>query len=669
MSVTRQWARETERFAPSLRVHVHHGGERLERRPSSPTRRGRAISSSRRTTSRRATSTRCRRCSGTDFVLDEAQDVKNPATKRARSLRRIDARRRLAMTGTPIENRLDELWAIMDIVNPGLLGSRERFQRTFARPIEAYGDDARARAPARDGAAVHPPPPEGQPGGRAGAAEDHVTKEYCRLTLEQASLYRATVDRWMPRIEEHERSFGRRGAVLAMLSQLKQVCNHPEMVLPTGRPLAGRSGKLERLVELLRGDAGRRQGARVHAVPGLRPDRAAPARAASAARSGSSTAASAAASATSSWRRSPTRDGPSVLVVSIRAGGRGLNLPAANHVFHFDRWWNPAVEQQATDRAYRFGQHKDVFVHEPHLHRDARGADRRAARLEAGAGGEGRRGSRGRLAGRARPRHDPRRGDAVGRGDGGGVRVLNDGRPVFAGDSDDPIGRGPWARCSQRRSSATRARRAPSGGASWPGPVTSTRWSIDVGEITGIAIGSGGLGVPGLARADPIPPRIWSAVIGSASGRTRFQAAAEGREQSVQLEHVMTVDWEEPLVPPSRAIRSHVHVPGRRLQRDLQARHGARIRRRSRRRRGSRPSSSNGAGASPRRGRGREQAAARPEHVGDPWAAGPLPELGPPRPLPVGSVLKRLGASGLVVDGADLRDALEPAYAAFAAKV
>ena len=138
------------------------------------------------------------------------------------------------MTGTPIENRLDELWAIMDIVNPGLLGSRERFQRAFARPIEAYGD---TRALERLRAMVRPfilRRPKDSPEVELELPKITVTKEYCRLTLEQASLYRATVDRWLPRIEEHERSFGRRGAVLAMLSQLKQVCNHPEMVLPTG---------------------------------------------------------------------------------------------------------------------------------------------------------------------------------------------------------------------------------------------------------------------------------------------------------------------------------------------------------------------------------------------------------------------------------------------------
>jgi hypothetical protein len=361
MSITRQWAREIERFAPSLRVHVHHGGERLT---------GEALASVARESDVVITSydiaTRdidaLAPVTWDRLLLDEAQDVKNPATKRARALRRLQARRMIAMTGTPIENRLDELWAIMDIVNPGLLGSRERFQRTFARPIEAHGD---TRALERLRAMVQPfilRRPKDGPEVELELPKITVTKEYCQLTVEQASLYRATVDRWMPRIEEHGRSFGRRGAVLAMLSQLKQVCNHPEMLLATGRPLEGRSGKLERLVQLLEAMPRDDKALVFTQYPGF--DRLVPHlrkrlgreigffHGGLPARQRDELVASFAAA-----------DGPSVLVISIRAGGRGLNLPAANHVFHFDRWWNPAVEQQATDRAYRFGQRKDVFVH------------------------------------------------------------------------------------------------------------------------------------------------------------------------------------------------------------------------------------------------------------------------------------------------------------------
>ncbi|MEI7759497.1 MAG: DEAD/DEAH box helicase [Thermoleophilia bacterium] len=361
MSVTRQWAREIERFAPTLRVYVHHGSERLSGEPLVQV----ALASDVVITSYDIATRDIEALVGVAWdrlILDEAQDVKNPATKRARALRRLNARRMLAMTGTPIENRLDELWAIMDIVNPGLLGSRERFQRSFARPIEAQGD---SQALERLRGMVQPfllRRPKDSPEVELELPAITYTKEYCQLTVEQASLYRATVDRWMPRIEEHARSFGRRGAVLAMLSQLKQVCNHPEMVLATGRPLAGRSGKLERLVELLEAMPADDKALVFTQYPGF--DRLVPHlherlgrkigffHGGLPARQRDELVASFSDPA-----------GPSVLVISIRAGGRGLNLPAANHVFHFDRWWNPAVEQQATDRAYRFGQHKDVFVH------------------------------------------------------------------------------------------------------------------------------------------------------------------------------------------------------------------------------------------------------------------------------------------------------------------
>ena len=288
--------------------------------------------------------------------------MKNPATKRARALRRLQARRKVAMTGTPIENRLGELWAIMDIVNPGLLGSRDGFDRAFARPIEQFGDEA---ALARLRSIVDPfvlRRAKDSPEIELELPPITIEKDYCRLTVEQASLYRATVDRWMTRVEAHEDRFGRRGAVLAMLGHLKQVCNHPEMLLTTGRPLDGRSGKLERLVQLLADVPPGDKSLVFTQYPGF--DRLVPHLEERLGRSvgffhGRLNAKQRDELLTAFARE----DGPSVLVISIRAGGRGLNLPAANHVFHFDRWWNPAVEQQATDRAYRFGQRKHVYVH------------------------------------------------------------------------------------------------------------------------------------------------------------------------------------------------------------------------------------------------------------------------------------------------------------------
>ena len=295
------------------------------------------------------------------LLLDEAQDAKNPRTKRHRALRRIPRRRALALTGTPIENRLGELWAIMDLVNPGLLGSRESFERTFARPIELRRD---THALERLRSLVGPfvlRRAKDAPEVELDLPPITIEKVQCRLTVEQASLYRATVDRWMPRIEEHERRFDRRGAVLAMLGQLKQVCNHPELVLPSGRPLEGRSGKLERLVEILEAVPADDKALVFTQYPGF--DRLAPHLAERLGRSvGFFHGGLSAGAREELLARFDDDAGPRVLVISLRAGGRGLNLPAANHVLHFDRWWNPAVEQQATDRVHRLGQRKHVYV-------------------------------------------------------------------------------------------------------------------------------------------------------------------------------------------------------------------------------------------------------------------------------------------------------------------
>jgi len=361
MSVARQWVAEIDKFGPSLRVHLHHGSDRLSGAVLAAVARECDVVVTSYDIATRDVEDLCR-VAWDRLLLDEAQDVKNPATKRARALRLLPARRRLAMTGTPIENRLQELWALMDIVNPGLVGSREWFERTFAGPIELDGDE---RALVRLRSMVQPfilRRPKDADEVELELPPITVEKDYCRLTVEQANLYRATVDRWMPQIEKHESTFNRRGAVLAMLGQLKQVCNHPEMVLYTGEALEGRSGKLERLVELLQavpeGDKSlvftqypgfaalvphleERIGRKVGFFHGRLTARQ-----------------------RDELLSSFTAElGPSVLVISIRAGGRGLNLPAANHVFHFDRWWNPAVEQQATDRVYRYGQRKPVFVH------------------------------------------------------------------------------------------------------------------------------------------------------------------------------------------------------------------------------------------------------------------------------------------------------------------
>jgi SNF2 family DNA or RNA helicase len=361
MSVARQWVAEIERFAPGLRVHLHHGPDRLAGEELARVARSSdVVVTSYDIVTRDLESLQL--VEWDRAILDEAQDVKNPQTKRARSLRLLRARRRVAMTGTPIENHLGELWALMDLLNPGLLGPREWYGRTFAQPIQVEKNE---EALARLQGIVRPfilRRAKDDPEVELDLPPITVSKDYCRLTVEQASLYQATVDNWMPRVEAHEDRFGRRGAVLAMLGHLKQVCNHPEMLVPTGLPLDGRSGKLERLIDLL-GEVPRDDKALVFTqytrfsslVPHLEQRVGREAAFFHGHLNGAQRAALLEAFA--------GEGGPQILVISLRAGGRGLNLPAANHVFHFDRWWNPAVEQQATDRVHRLGQHKPVFVH------------------------------------------------------------------------------------------------------------------------------------------------------------------------------------------------------------------------------------------------------------------------------------------------------------------
>lgn len=245
------------------------------------------------------------------------------------------------------------------------------------------------------------------------------------------------------------------------------------------------------------------------------------------------------------------------------------------------------------------------------------------------------------------------------------MRVLNEGQPVFVPDDGDRIGRGAWARWLATSvipdESSARAERGRM--LARTGHLHGV--TVEMARINAVATGSTGAEYRVQLEAEPVAPRVWAAVIGSPRGRTLFEAAAAGHEQSLQLEHVMTVDWEEPLIPPSRSLRrsctcpdsefsgtcKHVialgYVVAAAIDDDpsiLLEWRGCTVEARGR---------------------------AEPEQVepeGDAWAAGPLPDLGAPRPLPVGSVLKRLGESGLVVDGVDLRDALEPAYAAFAGR-
>jgi len=367
MSVVGNWMHETRRFCPDLKLLVHHGPERK----SGDAFVG-AVAESDLVVTTYALAHRDRdllkQVKWGRMVLDEAQYIKNPSAKQSQAVRSVEADRRVALTGTPVENRLAELWSIMDFLNPGYLGSAAGFRAKFAVPVERYHD--RQRAEQLKGL-IRPfvlRRLKSDPTVVADLPDKVESREYGHLTGEQASLYESCVKRMLHEVDEAE-GMQRRGLVLAALIRLKQICNHPSLVLKDAddsrSPEPSRSGKCIRLIEMLdeviaEGDQAlvftqfREMGALLE--PMLRhafgrdvlfihggttqPQRQA------------------------IIERFQKADGTApILLLSLRAGGVGLNLTAATHVFHFDRWWNPAVENQATDRAYRIGQTRTVQVH------------------------------------------------------------------------------------------------------------------------------------------------------------------------------------------------------------------------------------------------------------------------------------------------------------------
>lgn len=369
MSVVGNWVHETKRFCPHLRVMVHHGTDRAQ---------GDAFigqaSEADLVITTYSLAHRDRELLGRvkwgRCVLDEAQYIKNAQSKQSQAVRMFDAGHRVALTGTPVENRLQELWSIMDFLNPGYLGGAAGFRTRFALPIERYhdkhkGDQLRGlirpfilRRLKTDPTVVSDLPAKLE------------SREFSHLTAEQAALYESCVKRMLAEVDAAE-GIQRRGLVLSSLIRLKQICNHPAQALkelesaPMKAADPARSGKCTRLLEMLdetiaEGDQSlvftqfrqmgrllevmirQRFGREVLFIHGGVPQ----------------------SQRTMMVEQFQRADGNyPVLLLSLRAGGVGLNLTAATHVFHFDRWWNPAVENQATDRAYRIGQTRTVQVH------------------------------------------------------------------------------------------------------------------------------------------------------------------------------------------------------------------------------------------------------------------------------------------------------------------
>ncbi|WP_084424326.1 DEAD/DEAH box helicase [Kibdelosporangium aridum] len=361
MSVVGNWQREAARFTPDLRVHVHHGSGRV----SGAELAAKVAESDLVITTYGVVSREHEELAGLGWhrvVLDEAQNIKNSGSKQARAVRALPAAHRIALTGTPVENRLAELWSVMEFANPGLLGPASTFRTKFAVPIERDKSETVTAALRRRTQPFILRRVKTDKEIISDLPEKIEMTEVCQLTAEQGSLYQAVVADMMERIENSE-GMERRGLVLSTLSRLKQVCNHPAHLLKDGSRMPGRSGKLARLEEIL--DEALSEGDKVLCFTQF-------------AEFGEMLRAHLTAKfeqpvlflhggVTKSQRdamveRFQSDAGPPIFVLSLKAGGVGLNLTAASHVVHVDRWWNPAVEDQATDRAFRIGQRRNVQV-------------------------------------------------------------------------------------------------------------------------------------------------------------------------------------------------------------------------------------------------------------------------------------------------------------------
>jgi len=364
-SVIGNWRKEIERFAPHLTTHIHHGGERANDQASF--------------------AEACRDCdvfitsyalarkdakllAGLKWrrvVLDEAQNIKNPLAAQTKAILQLKAEHRLALTGTPVENRLLDLWSIFNFLNPGYLGKQTQFRKNYELPIQRENNLGKStllrklvepfilRRVKTDPTIIHDLP-------------DKVdNRQYCNLSREQASLYEAVVRDVEQQLADSE-GIQRQGLMLSTLMKLKQICNHPAQFLQDGGPFtAERSHKLERLSDMLADVVAEGESALVFTQfteIGEQLERHL--------KSSLQCQTYYLHGGTSRNRReqmiSRFQDAetpPAVFILSLKAGGVGITLTRANHVFHFDRWWNPAVEDQATDRAFRIGQTKKVFVH------------------------------------------------------------------------------------------------------------------------------------------------------------------------------------------------------------------------------------------------------------------------------------------------------------------
>lgn len=362
-SVLGNWQKELERFAPHLQVYLHYGTNRDK---------GESFHQAIAHADIVLTSYGLSHLDYDEFsaihwntiAIDEAQNIKNADTKQSRAIRKFSGQHHIALTGTPMENRLSELWSIFDFVNHGYLGTFGQFQKRFIIPIEK--DDSKKKIQELQ-QLIKPfllRRTKKDPEVELNLPEKLEQKEYCQLTGEQAALYEDLVQDTFSKIESLS-TFERKGLILQMLNRLKQLCNHPSLYLKEEMPdnITERSNKMAVLVQLADSIIESQEacliftqyigmGTMIQSVLKERYDVSVPFLNGSMPKS-----------KRDEYVSQFQQGAFPFFILSLKAGGTGLNLTAANHVIHYDRWWNPAVENQATDRAYRIGQNRFVHVH------------------------------------------------------------------------------------------------------------------------------------------------------------------------------------------------------------------------------------------------------------------------------------------------------------------
>jgi superfamily II DNA or RNA helicase len=362
-SVVFNWKKEAERFTPKLKIDIHHGPDRMRNGSFARWAQNKdLIITSFGLLHRDQTTLESVKWAG--IVVDEAQNIKNRETKQTQAIKQLNADFRIALTGTPVENHIGELWSIMDFLNPDLLGSHKEFKERFQIPVQMFQDPI---ATERLRGIVSPFVMRRVKTDRSiisDLPEKLEMKDYCRLTKEQASLYASVLKDVEESLMESQ-GIQRQGLILATLTRLKQICNHPAHFLADQSKIDGRSGKLIRLQEMVQEFQEEGDQALIFtqykemgdllvqhfqetlgcAVPFLHGSLPRNKR-----------------TELIEQFQNPSQHTP-IFVLSLKAGGTGINLTRANRVVHFDRWWNPAVENQATDRAFRIGQTQRVMVH------------------------------------------------------------------------------------------------------------------------------------------------------------------------------------------------------------------------------------------------------------------------------------------------------------------